>query len=106
VKKRGDKNPLKVFVILYYYQPGPSGMPSPELGAGSPFPSPWTPVPFGPLGESNPLPSGMPSPAFGAGPMPSAIAFPASPIIPITKHASSTIFFIYNLLGYSYFLFI
>jgi hypothetical protein len=47
----------------------------------------------------------MPSPALGAGPIPPAIAFPAIAIIPITKHASITIFFIINLLCYSYFLF-
>jgi hypothetical protein len=80
------------------YQPGPSEIPSPELGAG-PFPE--SPVPFGPFGESNPLPSGIPSPAFGAGPMPVAIALPANPTIPITKQVAITMVFFFIDISYT-----
>ena len=46
--------------------PLPSGMPSPELGAG---PGPSSPWPLGPYCPSIPLPSGTPSPELGAGPL-------------------------------------
>jgi len=98
-EKKEKKNEVRILYLLLSdsplfknYQPGPSGIPSPELGAG-PFPE--SPLPFGPFGESNPLPSGTPSPAFGAGPIPVAIALPANTTIPITKHIAIPIVFFF-----------
>ncbi len=103
--KREKKNEVGILylflsdsLLFKNYQPGPSGIPSPELGAG-PFPE--SPVPFGPFGESNPLPSGTPSPAFGAGPMPVAIALPANPTIPITKQVIITKVFFFIDISYT-----
>jgi hypothetical protein len=79
---------------MFYGQPGPSGIPSPELGSGPQCPLPKH-SPFGPLSESNPLPSETQSLELGAGPVPAAIALPTIPIIPITKQAAITMVFLF-----------
>jgi hypothetical protein len=73
----------------------PSGTPSPEFGAGSPWHSPESASPFGPFGESNPLPSGMQSPELGVGPIPYAMTFPVITAVPTRKQASRIIVFLF-----------
>jgi hypothetical protein len=93
---------IDYLISLVNYHPGPSGIPSPELGAGPSCPFPELPSPFDPLGESNPLPSGIPSPELGAGPvfpfslqlsLPLAIELPENIIINIRKLINIVIIF-------------